>query len=150
MYKLKKAGKERTFGPFISADKVKGKTIYIPKKIFAKLESYREPNKPITTSIEKLFDIAERREFLVVAALIRRNRVKVLCNKMKATHQHNRVYCKMLETLVSVDYCMRKCPASPIVNELLEKSKCKHETGTVSLEKFLPPKVEHPRNPPKT
>lgn len=56
----------------------------------------------------------------------------------------------MLETIVSVDYCMRKCPASPIVKELLEKSKCKKVTEMVSLEKFLPPKVEHLRHQPKT
>ncbi|KPV61838.1 MAG: hypothetical protein AOA65_2174 [Candidatus Bathyarchaeota archaeon BA1] len=105
---------------------------------------YRGPNEPITKSIERLLTIANKRAFLVVAVFIQRNKVKALCNKMKTQHQRNKVYCRILENIISIDYCMTKCPAAPIAKELLERSKDlepKNAIETpVTLENFLPPK----------
>lgn len=121
-------------------------TIYLRKDLRAMLEKYREPHKPITTAIEKVIDMAEGNGILVVVVQGR----EIRCNRMKKLQQPNRVFCEMLGTIVSLDYCREKCPAAPIVGELSEKSKSKNVTGMVPLEKFLPPKLEHLRHPPKT
>lgn len=124
------------------------RTTYIPKELYAKLEKYREPNKRIITAIRKLVDIAERRETLVVVIL----GGKINCNKMKSIQQHNRVYCRMLETIVSKDYCMTKCIVAPILNELLEEAESSKggKAKTATLASFLEtPKLEHLAYPPR-
>ena len=120
-------------------------TVYISKELRATLRKYQEPHKPITTAIRKVLDIVEGNKVLVVVVQGR----KIRCNKMKRIHEHNKVFCMMLGTIVSLDYCREKCPAAPIVREMFEKSKSEDATEVASLEKFLQPKIEHLRNPPK-
>jgi len=119
--------------------------VYIPKQFYLRLEKYKEPHKSITTAIQKVLDMAEGGKVLVVVIQGR----KIHCNKMKKIHQPNKVFCKMLGTIASLDYCREKCLAAPIVRELWKKPKSENATGMVPLEKFLPPKIEHLRNPPK-
>lgn len=121
------------------------RTVYIPKQFYLRLEKYKEPHKSITTAIQKVLDMAEGGKVLVVVIQGR----KIHCNKMKKISQPNKVFCKMLGTIASLDYCREKCLAAPIVKEVLEKSKSDNEAEIVPLEKFLPPKIEHLRNPPK-
>ena len=124
------------------------RTTYIPKELYRRLEKYREPNRRVITAIEKLLDIAERRETLVVAV----RSGKIHCNKMKEIRQPNRVYCKMLETIVSKDYCMTKCIVAPIIEELLEEAEPSKRGNekTATLASFLEtPKLEHLRYPPR-
>lgn len=106
--------------------------MYIPKQFYARLEKYREPNKPITTAVQKVLDMVEGNNILVVVV----QRGKIRCNKMKRS-QPNRIFCKILGTIVSPDYCREKCLAAPIVKEVLEDSKSKEATGVASLEKFF-------------
>jgi len=119
--------------------------VYIPKQFYARLEKYREPNKPMTTAVQKILDMVEGNNILVVVV----QRGKIRCNKMKRS-QPNRIFCKILGTIVSSHYCREKCLAAPIVKEVLENSKSKKATGVASLEKFLPPNFEHLRHPPRT
>jgi len=120
-------------------------TFYIDKKLYAKLEKYQEPGKSIVTAIQKVLDIAENRE--TVVAVI--NQGVINCNKMKHLPEPNRVYCKMLETMVSKEYCIRKCIIAPQIEEL-SKNIERPKTKTAPLENFLlTPKIEHLRNPPK-
>lgn len=124
------------------------RTTYIPKELYKRLEKYREPNKRIITAIEKLLDIAEKRETLVVAV----QDGKINCNKMKAIQQHNRAYCRILETIVSKGYCLTKCVVAPILKELLEKAEPSKgdKLETTTLENFhQTPKLEHLAYPPK-
>lgn len=125
--------------------KSKEGTVYLSKELRVMLEKFREPNKSITTAIHKVLDIVRRNKILIVVV----QGEKIHCNMMKKIHQRNHVFCKMLQTMVSLDYCKEKCLAAPIVKEVLEKSKSDNEAEIVSLEKFLPPKIEHLRNPPK-
>lgn len=124
------------------------RTTYIPKELYVRLEKYREPNKSIITAIRKLVDIAERREILVVVIM----GGNINCSKMKSVQQRSRVYCGILETIVSKDYCMTKCIAAPIIEKLLEETEASKSDNekTAILANFLEtPKLEHLRCPPK-
>jgi len=126
----------------------KGKraTIYVGVELYERLEKYQEPCKSIVTAVEKLLDIVEKRETIVVIM----NRGEISCNRMKRLREPNRVYCRMLETIVTKEYCTQKCIVAPHIEELSKRTEQSKTKATPSLDSFLQlPKIEHLRTPPK-